>query len=98
MIVTRINQDYTLPIPDSFRRLLAVGQEVAISADVQGRLIVAPVEQFRAVLMETFGMWADRTDTCGALPRQPADSLDYVDALRRGQRLDDLEQSANETD
>jgi hypothetical protein len=91
MIVTRINQDYTLPIPDSFRRLLAVGQEVAISADAQGRLVVAPVERFRAVLMETFGMWADRTD-------QPADSLDYVDALRRGQRLDDLEQPAHETD
>jgi len=54
MIVTRINPDYTLPIPDSFRRLLAVGQEVAISADRQGRLIIAP-----------------------------ADSLDYVEALRR---------------
>ena len=91
MIVTRINPDYTLPIPDSFRRLLAVGQEVAISADAQGRLIVAPVEQFRAVLMETFGLWADHTD-------QPADSLDYVDALRRGQRLDNLEQIPDETD
>ena len=84
MIVTKINPDYTLRIPDSFRRLLAAGQEVTVSADAQGRLIVTPVEQIRALLMETFGMWADRTD-------QSADSLDYVDDLRRGQRLDDLE-------
>jgi hypothetical protein len=90
MIVTKINQDYTLRIPDSFRRLLAAGQEVTVSADAQGRLIVTPVEQIRALLMETFGMWADRAD-------QPADSLDYVDDLRRGQRLDDLELPANET-
>lgn len=90
MIVTKINQDYTLRIPDSFRRLLAAGQEVAVSADAQGRLIVTPVDQVRALLMETFGMWADRTD-------QPADSLDYVDDLRRGQRLNDLEFPADET-
>jgi hypothetical protein len=91
MIVTHINPDDTLPIPDSFRRLLAVGQEVAISADAQGRLIVAPVDRFRPVLMETFGMWANRTD-------QPADSLDYVETLRRGQRLDNLEPIPDETD
>jgi hypothetical protein len=68
MIVTRINPDYTLPIPNSFRRLLAVGQEVAISADAQGRLIVAP---------------ADNLDYVEALRRDPKDALlDDGDTLR----------------
>ena len=60
MIVTRINPDHTLPIPDSFRRLLAVGQEVAISADAQGRLIVAP---------------ADSLDYVESRPPDPKDAL-----------------------
>ena len=69
MIVTRINPDYTLPIPDSFRRLLAVGQEVAISADTCG-----------ARSPHLLGECSRRQ---GRLIVAPADSLDYVEALRR---------------
>jgi hypothetical protein len=53
------------------------GQQVAISADAQGRLIIILVEQVRALLMETFGVWAGRSDLSG-------DSIDYVDEIRRG--------------
>ena len=48
-----------------------------------------PVQKAARSKHTAFGMWADRTD-------QSADSLDYVDDLRRGQRLDDLE-SPDET-
>ncbi len=37
-------------------------QRVAISSDEQGRLMIMPIEDIRARLMETLGMWADRTD------------------------------------
>ncbi|MBN1887860.1 MAG: hypothetical protein JW850_07705 [Thermoflexales bacterium] len=50
----------------------------------------ASAEQIQAVLMETFGMWADRTDI-------PADSIEYVNQIRRGYRLEELG-LFNETD
>jgi predicted nucleic acid-binding protein len=62
MVVARITPEYTLKIPDEFRPMIEAGQEVAISADAQGRLVVTPIEQIRARLMETFGMWAGRDD------------------------------------
>ena len=83
MDVTRISAEYMFRIPERFQRLLQAGQEVAVSADAQGRLIITPIEQIRALLMETFGMWADRTD-------MPTDGVEYMDEVRRGQRLDTL--------
>jgi bifunctional DNA-binding transcriptional regulator/antitoxin component of YhaV-PrlF toxin-antitoxin module len=83
MVLAKVGQKYTLSIPAPFRSLLPVGQEVAISADAQGRLIIAPVEQVRSLLMETFGMWTDRTDL-------PTDSVEYVNGIRRGRRLDEM--------
>ncbi len=50
----------------------------------------ASADQVQAALMETFGMWADRTDI-------PADSVEYVNQIRRGQRLEELG-LFNETD
>ena len=91
MVVTKIGQEFTLNIPDQFRQKFTPGQEVAVSTDAQGRLVVTPIEQVRALLMETFGMWADRTDV-------PADSLDYVDDIRRGRRLDEIDLRSNEAD
>ena len=63
MVVRRISSAHTLDIPDEFRHLFLPGQEVAISADDEGRLVIIPVEQLRPRLLETFGMWSDRTDT-----------------------------------
>ncbi len=90
MIVTKISSEFSLPIPDQFRGKFAVGQEVAVSTDAQGRLVVTPIEQIRALLLETFGMWADRADI-------PDDSIQYMDELRRGRRLNDLGIEPNET-
>ena len=48
------------------------------------------IEEIRARLMETFGMWADRTDI-------PSGGIEYMDAIRRGHRLEDF-QRGDETD
>ncbi len=82
MVTTKISPEFGLDIPGEFRSMLQPGQEVAVSADGAGRLIVTPTEQVRAQLMETFGMWADRTDV-------PTDGVAYMDEIRRGHRLDD---------
>ena len=80
MVVIKVGPEYTLSIPDRFRKALFAGQEVAISEDAQGRLIITPIEHIRVVLLETFGMWADRVDL-------PQDGVEYMDEIRRGHRL-----------
>src|SRR5664279_811458 len=52
MVIARITPEYTLKIPDEFRQMIEAGQEVAVSADSQGRLVVTPMEQIRAQLLE----------------------------------------------
>jgi hypothetical protein len=89
MIVARITPEFTLKIPDEFRPILAAGQEVALSADAQGRLVVTPIDQIRARLLETFGMWAARNDV-------EVESIDYVNEIQRGQRLDGTQHRLNE--
>jgi antitoxin component of MazEF toxin-antitoxin module len=90
MMVTRIGPGNTVTIPDDYRQMFRAGEEVAVSIDAQGRLIITPVENIREHLLETFGMWVDRTD-------MPADSLDYVNEIRRGERLIALGMQPNET-
>ena len=48
---------------------------MAVAMDALGRLVVTPLEKIRAQLMETFGMWADRTDI-------PSDGVEYVNEIR----------------
>ena len=83
MVITHIDLKYMINIPDEFRKNLSAGQEVAISMDEQGRLVVTPVEKVCEALMESFGMWAERTDI-------PADGTKYVNAARKGKRLDKI--------
>lgn len=91
MVVTKITQKYTLSIPNEFRKALPAGQEVAITIDRVGRLVVTPIEKIREALAESFGMWADRTDIF-------ADSLRYVSEIRQGYRLNSTPVNTNETD
>ena len=91
MVVSRIGSDYSVNIPDAFRELFEAGQEVAISADAQGRLVSTPVEQIQLRLQATFGMWADRDDL-------PTDGVDYMDDVRRGQRLSEMGAEPDEAD
>lgn len=90
MIVTKISSEFTVDIPNEFRTRFSAGQQVAVSTDAQGRLVLTPLEQIRARLMETFGMWANRADL-------PSDSIAYMDELRRGNRLEQLGLRADET-
>jgi hypothetical protein len=83
MVTVQISPQYTVKIPETFRSQLRVGQRVAISVDAQGRLVLTPIEQARAILDETFGMWAGRTDI-------PKSGIKYMDKIRRGHRLKDL--------
>jgi bifunctional DNA-binding transcriptional regulator/antitoxin component of YhaV-PrlF toxin-antitoxin module len=90
MVVTKITPKYTLSIPAEFRKALPAGQEVAITIDKQGRLVVTPIEKIREALAESFGMWADRTDLS-------ADAIRYVREIRKGYRIDRVRGKDNET-
>jgi hypothetical protein len=70
-------------IPASLRSQLRVGQRVVVSLDTHGRLVLIPIEQARAVLDETFGAWAGRTDI-------PKSGIKYMDQIRHGRRLKKL--------
>ena len=83
MVTVTVSSHYTVRIPEHFRSKLRVGQQVAISVDAQGRLILTPIEQTREILDETFGIWADRTDI-------PKGGIKYMDKIRRGHRLKEL--------
>ncbi|MEA2007895.1 MAG: hypothetical protein U9O54_02150 [Chloroflexota bacterium] len=83
MTIATINSEFALNIPPQFQEFIQAGDKVSISVDSSGRLIITPIEIIRARLQETFGMWADRDDI-------PADSVDYVNAIREGNRLDGL--------
>ena len=77
MVVTRITSKYMLSIPDEFRKALPAGQQVAITIDKQGRLVITPIEKIREALADSFGMWADRTDIS-------SDAIRYVREIRKG--------------
>jgi bifunctional DNA-binding transcriptional regulator/antitoxin component of YhaV-PrlF toxin-antitoxin module len=81
MVVTKISPKFTINIPDEFRKVLPAGQEVTITVDKQGRLVVTPIEKIREALDASFGMWADRKDI-------PADGVKYVRDKRKGYRVD----------
>jgi bifunctional DNA-binding transcriptional regulator/antitoxin component of YhaV-PrlF toxin-antitoxin module len=83
MDTVTVSSQYTVKIPEHFRSKLRVGQQMAISVDAQGRLILTPLEQAHKILDETFGIWADRTDI-------PKSGIKYMDQMRRGHRLKDL--------
>ncbi len=89
MVLTKITPKYTLRIPDEFRKALSAGQEVAVTIDKQGRLIVTPLEKVRQALAESFGMWSDRAD-------MTADARRYVREIRKGYRLDRTRGEADE--
>jgi hypothetical protein len=83
MNTVTISPQYTVKIPPRFRSQLRAGQKVTISLDARGRLVLTPIEQARAILDETFGMWAGRSDI-------PKSGIKYMDNVRRGRRLKDM--------
>jgi len=76
MVVIKVSPEFALNIPDRYRHTIQAGQEVSLSVDSQGRLVIAPIETIQATLLESFGMWKDRTDF-------PRDGVEYMDQIRR---------------
>lgn len=84
MVRVHIEQGYKLTLPKEIRGNFRIGDEVIASTDRAGRIVIMSAEQIRVRLQETFGMWLDRTDV-------PADGVDYMDEIRRGTRLDEVD-------
>ena len=79
MIKVLIENDYRVTLPTEIQDLVPVGSTVSVTIDETGRIILIPESQIQAILMETFGMWANRDDL--------TDGVVYMDDIRQGQRL-----------
>lgn len=84
MINVHIEPDFRIPLPESLRGLLSVGDEVAMMRDAEGRIVIVPSQEIAARLDATFGLWAGRED-------MPADGIAYMDGIRQGARLDAID-------
>jgi len=83
MLRTKVEPDFRITIPEALRSPLKVGDELLITTDQAGRIIITPEARVRAILQRTAGMWRGRQDV-------PADGVEYVNNLRQGRRLHDL--------
>ena len=86
-----VEDGYQFSLPSELQSFAPVGTEFQVTIDEIGRIILTPEANVRGILMETFGMWADRDDL-------PADGVEYVNNIRQGQRLDELGIMADEID
>lgn len=84
-----IEEGYRLILPPEVQTLLPVGTPVQVTIDQAGRIILTPETQVQTILMETFGMWANRDDL-------PPDGVTYMDEVRQGERLNRLRFSDDE--
>ncbi|MBI3742171.1 MAG: hypothetical protein HY257_10520 [Chloroflexi bacterium] len=75
-----IENGYRLTVPKRLRRGLKVGDEMIVTVDRAGRIILLSERRIRAVLQRTSGIWQNRKDI-------PSDGVKYVNRLRRGRRL-----------
>lgn len=91
MTILRIEEGYQLSLPPELQAIAPVGAQFQVTVDEAGRIILTPEKEVQAILLETFGMWSDRNDI-------PTDGLTYMDTIRQGRRLDQLEIDFDETD
>jgi len=80
MLRVKIESDFRVTLPEPIRAPLHVGDELLITTDPAGRIIITPETRIRTILEQTAGMWRGRTDI-------PADGVEYVNQLRQGRRL-----------
>jgi bifunctional DNA-binding transcriptional regulator/antitoxin component of YhaV-PrlF toxin-antitoxin module len=83
MIKTKIEPNYRITIPEALRPSLKVGDELLITTDPAGRIIITPEARIHSILERTAGMWQGRQDI-------PADGVQYVNQLRQARRLREL--------
>jgi len=86
-----IEDGFRLTVPKDLRGELRVGDEIVISADRAGRIVLLSEKRIRTALEHTAGMWQGRTDI-------PQDGVKYVNRLRRGRRLRRLGVTTRATD
>jgi len=53
-----VEEGYQLSLPLELQPLAPVGSQFQVTVDEAGRIILTPEVHIRAILMETFGMWA----------------------------------------
>ena len=83
MLKTKIEPDFRIAIPEALRPALKVGDELLVTTDPSGRIIITPEARIRSILERTAGMWRGRRDI-------PADGVEYVNQVRQGRRLREL--------
>ena len=84
MTTIQIEANYRVTLPESLRGLLQVGDQVAVTQDTEGRIMIMSAGQIMERLQETFGLWANRPDF-------PTDGIAYMDQIRQGDRLDEVD-------
>jgi hypothetical protein len=78
-----IEKGFRLTVPKELRGGLRVGDEMLVSVDRAGRIVLLSEKRIRAALKRTSGIWQGRMDI-------PDDGVQYVNRLRRGRRLSRL--------
>jgi bifunctional DNA-binding transcriptional regulator/antitoxin component of YhaV-PrlF toxin-antitoxin module len=80
MLRTKVDPDFRITIPEPLRPPLQVGDELLVTTDQVGRIIITPETRVRSILQRTAGMWRGRQDI-------PSDGVEYVNDLRQARRL-----------
>lgn len=75
-----IESGFRVTVPKKMRSGLKIGDELRVSVDHAGRIILVSEKQIRETLQRTAGMWSGRQDI-------PNDGVVYVNRLRKGRRL-----------
>lgn len=88
MMVSRVDELFRITIPQEARTTVRVGEEYVVLPGKDGRFLLLPVSEVNGILARTAGMWQERDDV-------PTDGVEYVNRLRTGSRLADLEITAN---
>ncbi len=76
----QIEEGFRVKMPKEVRGDLSVGDEVVITVDHAGRIIILSPQRIQEALRHTAGLWEGRTDI-------PGDGVRYVNKMRRGRRL-----------
>ncbi len=78
-----IQEGFRLQVPRKMRVGLRVGDELLVTTDRAGRILLVSEKRVREVLQRTAGMWRGRKDF-------PSDGVDYVNKIRKSRRLQRL--------